>query len=117
MKNKIHDFFLFISNTIYELQTTVDEPNGGFGGFIWRRLERFGEGRILFTLLVTFIILKLANIINWSWWWVMSPLWIGLAVQISWLIIWIIQWIMIRLFFHMLAKIERLNNWIESRFF
>jgi hypothetical protein len=33
-------------------------------------------------LLVAFIVLKLAKVINWSWWWVMSPLWItaGLAV-------------------------------------
>lgn len=28
-------------------------------------------------LLVLFIGLKLCNVIDWSWWWVMSPLWIG----------------------------------------
>jgi hypothetical protein len=28
-------------------------------------------------LLVLFIALKLTGHINWSWWWVMSPLWIG----------------------------------------
>lgn len=27
-------------------------------------------------LLVVFIILKLCNVIDWSWWWVLSPLWI-----------------------------------------
>lgn len=27
-------------------------------------------------LTVLFIGLKLANIINWSWWWVLSPQWI-----------------------------------------
>jgi hypothetical protein len=31
-------------------------------------------------LAVLFIGLKLANIINWSWWWVLSPLWIGLII-------------------------------------
>lgn len=28
-------------------------------------------------LLLTFIILKLCGVIGWSWWWVLSPLWIG----------------------------------------
>lgn len=31
-------------------------------------------------LTVAFIVLKLCHVIDWSWWWVLSPLWIGLAV-------------------------------------
>jgi len=31
-------------------------------------------------LQVAFIILKLCHVINWSWWWVLSPSWIGLIV-------------------------------------
>lgn len=31
-------------------------------------------------LTIVFIALKLCGIINWSWWWVLSPLWIGLAI-------------------------------------
>lgn len=31
-------------------------------------------------LLVVFIILKLTGVINWSWWWVLSPLWISVAI-------------------------------------
>jgi len=27
-------------------------------------------------LILTFIILKLTHVIDWSWWWVLSPLWI-----------------------------------------
>lgn len=27
-----------------------------------------------------FIILKLFDKIDWSWWWVLSPIWIGLAI-------------------------------------
>ena len=27
-------------------------------------------------LQIAFIVLKLANIIEWSWWWVLSPTWI-----------------------------------------
>lgn len=28
-------------------------------------------------LAILFIGLKLGNVIDWSWWWVLSPLWIG----------------------------------------
>lgn len=31
-------------------------------------------------LLVVFIILKLCGVINWSWWWVLSPVWINLII-------------------------------------
>lgn len=27
-------------------------------------------------LTIAFIVLKLAHIIDWSWWWVLSPIWI-----------------------------------------
>ena len=30
-------------------------------------------------LFFIFLILKLTGIINWSWWWVTSPLWISFA--------------------------------------
>lgn len=35
-------------------------------------------------LQVAFIVLKLTEVIDWSWWWVMSPLWItgGIALLI-----------------------------------
>lgn len=29
---------------------------------------------------LTFIILKLCKVIDWSWWWVLSPFWIGIAL-------------------------------------
>lgn len=31
-------------------------------------------------LLIAFIVLKLCNVINWSWLWVLSPLWIPIVV-------------------------------------
>ena len=31
-------------------------------------------------LTMIFIVLKLIGVINWSWWWVLSPLWIGLIL-------------------------------------
>jgi hypothetical protein len=37
---------------------------------------------ILDVLLVVFIVLKLCGVIAWSWWWVLSPLWITLAIAL-----------------------------------
>ena len=31
-------------------------------------------------LTILFIGLKLCNVINWSWWWVLSPIWISLSL-------------------------------------
>lgn len=45
-------------------------------------------------LLLTFIILKLTKVIDWSWWWVLSPLWIGFGIVI---VILIIGWIVIKI--------------------
>jgi hypothetical protein len=36
-------------------------------------------------LTLVFITLKLCKVINWSWWWVLSPLWIGTAVGLLFL--------------------------------
>ena len=33
-------------------------------------------------LLVVFIILKLCGVVNWSWWWVLSPVWISIIFVI-----------------------------------
>ena len=33
-------------------------------------------------LTIVFIVLKLMKVITWSWWWVLSPLWIGFAAAI-----------------------------------
>jgi hypothetical protein len=33
-------------------------------------------------LTILFIALKLTHYIDWSWWWVLSPLWIGAALVI-----------------------------------
>lgn len=32
-------------------------------------------------LCIAFIILKVSGVINWSWWWVLSPLWISLIIS------------------------------------
>lgn len=42
------------------------------------------SGGIGFTGLLTilFIALKLTHVITWSWWWVLSPVWISTALAI-----------------------------------
>ena len=33
-------------------------------------------------LTVALIVLKLTGVISWSWWWVLSPLWIGAIIAL-----------------------------------
>lgn len=33
-------------------------------------------------LTIAFIVLKLTNYIDWSWWWVVSPIWISIVLAI-----------------------------------
>lgn len=34
-------------------------------------------------LTVAFVVLKLTHVIAWSWWWVLSPLWVGFAIALA----------------------------------
>lgn len=47
----------------------MDKKNSGGGGIGFVGL-----------LTIVFITLKLTHVIAWSWWWVLSPLWISVAV-------------------------------------
>ena len=50
-----------------------------------------GGTKLLNLLVVLFIALKLCGIITWSWWWVLSPIWISLglaAVVLTIVVIW-----------------------------
>ena len=38
-------------------------------------------------LTIAFIVLKLMNVITWSWWWVLSPIWISAGLVIALLLI------------------------------
>jgi hypothetical protein len=50
------------------------------------------SGGISFTgaLTILFIGLKLSHVINWSWWWVLSPIWISFLIVITFLIIFLL---------------------------
>ena len=56
-------------NRIYKMSTSNNSTGGGIG--------------FCGLLSIVFIILKLTHYIDWSWWWVLSPLWIPLAVMLS----------------------------------
>lgn len=38
-------------------------------------------------LTIVFIALKLTHVIAWSWWWVLSPLWIVIPILVGFFII------------------------------
>lgn len=52
-----------------EDKSTNVSANGGIG--------------FLGALTILFIALKLTHVIDWSWWWVLAPLWIPVAVVLG----------------------------------
>lgn len=56
-----------------EDKSTNISTNGGIG--------------FLGALTILFIALKLTHIIDWSWWWVLAPLWIPVAVVLGIIVI------------------------------
>jgi hypothetical protein len=49
--------------------------------------EKNGGISLNMVLFLIFLVLKLTGHIDWSWWWVTSPLWIGLVLFIVILLI------------------------------
>lgn len=49
-------------------------------------------------LAILFIAFKLAHIINWSWVWVLAPIWVSFAVFILILILLFMIWFIINIF-------------------
>lgn len=46
------------------------------------RTSAFGGIGFIGLLVIMFIVLRLCNVIAWSWWWVLAPLWIPVAITI-----------------------------------
>jgi hypothetical protein len=44
-------------------------------GWLWNRAQDLAS-----TGAIALIVLKLTGVINWSWWWVLSPVWISGAL-------------------------------------
>lgn len=51
-----------------------------------------GQFFTLFILFIVFLVLKLTDVLGWSWWWVTSPLWGPWAFIVAILgILWIVR--------------------------
>lgn len=49
-----------------------------------------GLGGVTF---IVFLVLKLCGVIDWSWWWVTSPLWIPLCLVLAiMLVVFLVAW-------------------------
>ena len=69
------------------------------------------SGGIGFTgvLTIVFVVLKLTGTITWSWWWVLSPLWIS---TILWIIMAIIALLALKVINNRLSKkIDLMDDW------
>ena len=44
-------------------------------------------------LTVAFIVLKLCGVIDWSWWWVLSPIWISISLVLIIILLAIVYYI------------------------
>ncbi|HYG24489.1 MAG TPA: hypothetical protein VEH04_17050 [Verrucomicrobiae bacterium] len=49
-------------------------------------------------LAIVFITLKLCGVINWSWAWVLAPLWLGWAIVLAFLAVIFLGWSVLWLF-------------------
>ena len=51
----------------------------------WKKMNekiRYVGPNFLELLTLVFVVLKLLGKINWSWWWVLSPIWLSLSAAI-----------------------------------
>ena len=66
-----------------------DTSRGDPGPRFVRPRRRRSRGIFGFLFLI-FLILKLTGVIDWSWWWVTAPLWIGFVLgTASFLLFWL----------------------------
>jgi hypothetical protein len=45
-------------------------------------------------LQIAFIVLKLCKVIDWSWWWVLSPIWITTGIVVLIFLVCLFVWLM-----------------------
>lgn len=56
---------------------------------------------------VLFIGLKLCHVIDWSWWWVLAPFWMGTALVLFILLCFVLGWVCYQLYIIYKAKRQR----------
>ena len=68
----------------------------------------FGGIGFLDALFLVFLVLKLRNIIDWSWWWVTAPLWGQVVLVFALMIIILIVYVILK--FINSCKTKRAKN-------
>ena len=48
---------------------------------VLRYMKDYGGIGLGCAAFAVFLVLKVADVIDWSWWWVVSPLWVPLAID------------------------------------
>ena len=73
------------------------------------KVTRVSGGISLPTVIfIVFMILKLTNVIDWSWWWVTSPLWISFGLGLVTLLLYTI--VLLCMYDARKRKIKRMRN-------
>jgi hypothetical protein len=64
------------------------------------RTRKHADGHLLYDVLglalTALIVLKLSGVVTWSWWWVLAPLWINLALGLLVLAPWVLMILILR---------------------
>lgn len=55
-------------------------------------------------LTIVFVVLKLTDVITWSWWWVLSPMWISAGLALSIVLLSVVLFSIFRLAKHLQAN-------------
>lgn len=66
------------------------------------------DGTLLF---IVFLILKLTHVIDWSWWWVTSPLWIPWVIVLGFGALLLAGWLVYLLWLVVAAIFEWVMEW------
>jgi len=62
-------------------------------------------------LTIAFIVLKLCGVIQWSWLWVLSPLWIGFVIVAALMAIAVVVYLLSLIVAGIVLSIQRLVSW------
>ena len=91
---KCGDFFCFVIILFVSLIVIINQLNNIKCMSIFRKKDRNAVTKVTYNgigfsglLAIAFIVLKLCNVISWSWWWVLAPIWIPTVFGILILII------------------------------
>jgi membrane protein YdbS with pleckstrin-like domain len=49
-----------------------------------KKIGRDVRNNVLFIIVVMLVILKLRGYVEWNWWWIVSPIWIAIAMIAAW---------------------------------